>query len=34
VDTLHRSHSGLTAYLANCGVTATEVETLRGLLVE
>jgi protein-tyrosine phosphatase len=33
-DQIDRNHGGLTAYLAKCGVTAREVETLRGLLVE
>jgi hypothetical protein len=27
-------HGGLTAYLAKCGMTAREIDTLRGLLVE
>ena len=33
-DQIDRNHGGLTAYLAKCGVTAREVETLRRLLVE
>jgi protein-tyrosine phosphatase len=33
-DQIDRRHGGMTAYLAKCGVTAREVETLRGLLVE
>ncbi len=33
-DQIDQRHGGLTAYLAKCGVTAHEVDTLRGLLVE
>ena len=33
-DQIDQGHGGLTTYLAKCGVTACEVETLRGLLVE
>ena len=33
-DQIEQNHGGLTAYLAKCGVTAREIETLRGLLVE
>jgi protein-tyrosine phosphatase len=33
-DQIDRNHGGMTAYLAKCGVTADEIETLRGLLVE
>ncbi len=33
-DQIDQQHGGLTAYLAKCGVTACEIETLRGLLVE
>ena len=33
-DQIEHCHGGLTAYLAKCGVTACEIETLRGLLVE
>jgi protein-tyrosine phosphatase len=33
-DQIDQRHGGLTAYLAKCGVTAGEIETLRGLLVE
>ena len=34
LDQIDQRHGGLTAYLAKCGVTSREVETLRGLLVE
>ncbi len=33
-DQIEQCHGGLTAYLAKCGVTSREIETLRGLLVE
>ncbi len=33
-DQIEQHHGGLAAYLAKCGVTAGEIETLRGLLVE
>jgi protein tyrosine/serine phosphatase len=33
-DQIDQNHGGMTAYLAKCGVTAGEIETLRGLLVE
>ncbi len=33
-DQIEQGHGGLTAYLAKCGVTACEIETLRGLLIE
>jgi protein-tyrosine phosphatase len=33
-DQIDQHHVGMTAYLAKCGVTAREIETLRGLLVE
>ena len=33
-DQIDQCHGGMTAYLAKCGVTAREIETLRGLLVE
>jgi protein tyrosine/serine phosphatase len=33
-DQIDRNHGGMTTYLAKCGITAREVETLRGLLVE
>ena len=33
-DQIDRCHGGMTAYLAKCGVTACEIEMLRGLLVE
>jgi protein-tyrosine phosphatase len=33
-DQIDRNHGGMTAYLAKCGITTREVETLRGLLVE
>jgi protein-tyrosine phosphatase len=33
-DQIDRNHGGMTAYLAKCGVTACEIETLRELLVE
>jgi protein-tyrosine phosphatase len=33
-DQIDQRHGGMTAYLAKCGVTACEIETLRGLLVE
>jgi protein-tyrosine phosphatase len=32
-DQIDRNHGGLTAYLAKCGMTACEIDTLRGLLV-
>jgi hypothetical protein len=28
-DQIERNHGGLTAYLSKCGVTASEIETLR-----
>jgi len=34
LDQIDRNHGGMTAYLAKCGVTAGEIETLRELLVE
>lgn len=34
LDRIERNHGGMTAYLVKCGVTAGEIETLRGLLVE
>jgi protein-tyrosine phosphatase len=33
-DQIDQRHGGFTAYLAKCGVTAGEIETVRGLLVE
>jgi protein-tyrosine phosphatase len=33
-DQIDQRHGGMTTYLAKCGVTAGEIETLRGLLVE
>jgi protein-tyrosine phosphatase len=33
-DQIDQKHGGLAAYLAKCGVTEHEIETLRGLLVE
>jgi protein-tyrosine phosphatase len=33
-DRIEECHGGMTSYLAKCGVTAREIETLRGLLVE
>jgi protein-tyrosine phosphatase len=33
-DQIERHHGGMTAYLAQCGVTTYEIQTLRGLLVE
>jgi protein-tyrosine phosphatase len=33
-DQIDQRHGGLTAYLKKCGVTAREMEMLRGLLVE
>ncbi len=33
-DQIDQRHGGMTAYLAKCGVTSREIETLRGLLVE
>ena len=33
-DQIEQNHGGMTAYLAQCGVTAREVEALRELLVE
>ncbi len=33
-DQIDQCHGGLAAYLAKCGVTSREIETLRGLLVE
>jgi protein-tyrosine phosphatase len=33
-DQIEQNHGGMTAYLAKCGVTSCEIETLRGLLVE
>jgi protein-tyrosine phosphatase len=33
-DQIDRHHGGMTTYLEKCGITAREVETLRGLLVE
>jgi protein-tyrosine phosphatase len=33
-DQIEQGHGGLTAYLAKCGVTACDLETLRGLLVD
>ena len=33
-EQIDQCHGGLTAYLAKCGVTTCEIETLRGLLVE
>jgi protein-tyrosine phosphatase len=34
LDQIDQRYGGITAYLAKCGVTAYEVETLRGLLLE
>ncbi len=34
LDQIDQRHGGLAAYLAKCGITAREIETLRGLLVE
>jgi protein-tyrosine phosphatase len=34
LDQIERNHGGITAYLAKCGVTSCEIETLRELLVE
>jgi protein-tyrosine phosphatase len=34
LDQIDQCHGGMTAYLAKCGVTSSEIETLRGLLVE
>jgi protein-tyrosine phosphatase len=33
-DQIDRNHGGMTAYLAKCGVRESEIDTLRGLLVE
>ncbi len=33
-EQIEQGHGGLTAYLAKCGVTVCEIETLRGLLVD
>ena len=33
-DQIDQRHGGMAAYLAKCGVTACEIETLRGLLLE
>jgi protein-tyrosine phosphatase len=33
-DQIDQCHGGMSTYLAKCGVTAGEIETLRGLLVE
>jgi protein tyrosine/serine phosphatase len=33
-DQIDQCHGGMTAYLAKCGMTLREIETLRGLLVE
>jgi protein-tyrosine phosphatase len=33
-DQIDHNHGGMTAYLAKCGMTAGEIQTLRGLLVE
>ncbi len=33
-DQIEQHHGGMAAYLAKCGVTAHEIDTLRGLLVE
>jgi protein-tyrosine phosphatase len=33
-DQIDCNHGGMTAYLAKCGMTAREIDTLRGLLVE
>jgi protein-tyrosine phosphatase len=33
-DQIDQCHGGMTAYLAKCGMTACEIDTLRGLLVE
>ena len=34
LDQIDQHHGGLAAYLSKCGVTAHEIEVLRGLLVE
>ncbi len=34
LDQIDQCHGGLAAYLAKCGVTSREIDTLRGLLVE
>ncbi|NTU63386.1 MAG: tyrosine-protein phosphatase, partial [Chloroflexi bacterium] len=34
LDQIDQRHGGMAAYLAKCGMTARELETLRGLLVE
>ena len=34
LDQIDERHGGLAAYLEKCGITAREIETLRGLLVE
>jgi protein-tyrosine phosphatase len=34
LDQIDQRHGGLRAYLAKCGVTAREIETLRGMLLE
>jgi protein-tyrosine phosphatase len=34
LDQIEQRHGGMTAYLAKCGITSREIETLRGLLVE
>jgi protein tyrosine/serine phosphatase len=33
-DQIDQRHGSMRAYLARCGVTACEIKTLRGLLVE
>jgi protein-tyrosine phosphatase len=33
-DRIDQNHGGMTTYLAKCGVTSVEIDTLRGLLVE
>ena len=33
-DQIDQCHGGMTAYLAKCGMTSREIETLRGLLLE
>jgi protein-tyrosine phosphatase len=33
-DQIDQCHGGMTAYLAKCGVTSHEIETLQGLLLE
>jgi protein tyrosine/serine phosphatase len=33
-DQIDQRHGGLTAYLEKCGITAREIETLQGLLLE